>query len=649
MKKILSILLALTLMLSLCVCVNAADVVANAKVSELTKIGNDYYVTVDFYFTGEAQALYAKIEYDDTSFELVTDEDVEEDDDYSQWLITKLVLGSDIRTEEAVLTTKKVATYSNENVLHLVYKALKNVKNAKFEVTFKSTPDKDSTPVECNVTGDKIKIITVDKFTCEHNWIEKVDAKYLVSNATCTAPAKYYKSCSECGEKSTETFNDGAALGHTSTEKVEAKYLKSDATCSSPAVYYKSCSVCGEKLTETFEYGTADASKHVWENKSDDSKHWEECTCGAKQNEEAHSYTTAKYDSTNHWMECSCGKKDSVTAHTMKTEYDSDNNKHWHTCEGCEYTTDEANHIWDDNSDSEYHWKECSECGTVKAGSKTAHTWSTEHDATNHWSQCPTCGYRDESTVVAHDFENGTWDHDGENHWKVCSCGAEGEHTAHTEGTPADCTHKAVCADCGEEYGDYKHVEPLIHVERVEATKESDGNIEYWYCSGCNQRFLNEDGTGEISESQTIIRYNQCDANGHQMATIDCGSDDYHMMICANDCGTILLVPHSYSLDGVCSGCGHTIEVELEEEEIVIDIPVESTEEEVDTDDANTDEAPETESNPVTGVAFSAVALVAAAAVLIGKRRQYNSITITNADLSLNLDSAFTVQEIVYV
>ncbi|MEE1186814.1 MAG: CHAP domain-containing protein [Acutalibacteraceae bacterium] len=42
---------------------------------------------------------------------------------------------------------------------------------------------------------------------------------------------------------------------HNYINKAEAKYLKSAATCKSKAVYYKSCSVCGEKSTSTFEYG----------------------------------------------------------------------------------------------------------------------------------------------------------------------------------------------------------------------------------------------------------------------------------------------------------------------------------------------------------------------------------------------------------
>lgn len=47
-----------------------------------------------------------------------------------------------------------------------------------------------------------------------HDYVQKVVSDdYKASEATCTEPAKYYYSC-ECGEKGTETFASGEALGH---------------------------------------------------------------------------------------------------------------------------------------------------------------------------------------------------------------------------------------------------------------------------------------------------------------------------------------------------------------------------------------------------------------------------------------------------
>ena len=86
-----------------------------------------------------------------------------------------------------------------------------------------------------------------------HTRICKRDASHTETKnchggtATCTAKAV----CEDCGGK----YGEMAAHSFTS-EKAEAQYLKSAATCTEKAIYYKSCTVCGKKGTETFSYGT---------------------------------------------------------------------------------------------------------------------------------------------------------------------------------------------------------------------------------------------------------------------------------------------------------------------------------------------------------------------------------------------------------
>ena len=109
-------------------------------------------------------------------------------------------------------------------------------------------------------SGKYLNIIVVEckeyiSHTHEFNQ-EVVDSKYLAEAATCTAKAKYYKSCA-CGEfDKAETFEAGELADHKyDQEVVDAKYLESEATCTAKAKYYKSC-VCGEfDKAETFEAG----------------------------------------------------------------------------------------------------------------------------------------------------------------------------------------------------------------------------------------------------------------------------------------------------------------------------------------------------------------------------------------------------------
>lgn len=76
--------------------------------------------------------------------------------------------------------------------------------------------------VSFTVNADTEIKLVVKKKAEEHIHVynlEKVSDKYKASNATCTEPAKYYKSCA-CGEHGDTTFSYGKALGHTYGEPV---------------------------------------------------------------------------------------------------------------------------------------------------------------------------------------------------------------------------------------------------------------------------------------------------------------------------------------------------------------------------------------------------------------------------------------------
>ena len=99
--------------------------------------------------------------------------------------------------------------------------------------------------------------------------IKKVDA----TDSTCTKKGVIEHYACECGK---ELYSDAegtkpitaasvekALLPHTPAEAAEEKFLKSEATCVAPAEYYKSCSECGTKLDETFTSGDVDPENHT--------------------------------------------------------------------------------------------------------------------------------------------------------------------------------------------------------------------------------------------------------------------------------------------------------------------------------------------------------------------------------------------------
>ena len=75
----------------------------------------------------------------------------------------------------------------------------------------------------------------------------------------------------------------------------------------------------------------------------------------------------------------------------------------------------------------------------------------------------------------------------------------------HTGGT-ATCAEKAVCEVCGKAYGEpvSKNHANLQNIPAKAATEDAEGNIEYWYCEGCNKYYSDKYGTKEIAKADTV-------------------------------------------------------------------------------------------------------------------------------------------------
>lgn len=378
---------------------------------------------------------------------------------------------------------------------------------------------------ECTVCGDK-------KDTTAHSG----------GTATCNEKAI----CSFCGA----SYGDFA--DHNYVEKAESQYLKSAATCVSKAVYYKSCSVCGVKSTETFEYGEVDPSNHKHTEVRDAKSAtccesgytgdtW--CTDCNKKIETGkaipatgnHVDVDGKWESdgTNHWHTCYFGTKFDVTAHSggeatckdkavcsvCKTAYgklNASNHK------GTTYLKDqkEATCYEEGYTGDTY----CSDCnvkikdGTVIA--KTAHNpasvWTT--DETDHWKVCQTVGCGNLIDKAPHSGGEATCVTKA-----VCSvCGVQyGEvnvsNHKHTEVRDAkDATEQEKgytgdtwCADCNKKVAEGKDIEKLEHkpvlVKAEEATAAKEGNIKYYYCENCGKYYSDEAGTKEIAKEDTVV------------------------------------------------------------------------------------------------------------------------------------------------
>ena len=74
-------------------------------------------------------------------------------------------------------------------------------------------------------------------------------------------------------------------------------------------------------------------------------------------------------------------------------------------------------------------------------------------------------------------------------------------------GGKATCKDQAICDLCKEPYGDLntKNHTDLVKTDAVDATVEHTGNIAYWYCSGCEKYFADEQGENEITKEDTVL------------------------------------------------------------------------------------------------------------------------------------------------
>ena len=133
-----------------------------------------------------------------------------------------------------------------------------------------------------------------------------------------------------------KVLKDECVTNHNYIEKNSANYLKTPATCISKAIYYKSCSVCGIKGSETFEYGKVNPENHTGRTYLKDQK---ESTCYEE------GYTGDTYCS-----DCDVKIKDGTvidkSAHNPASVWTTDETYHWKDCQtvGCGNLIDKALH-----------------------------------------------------------------------------------------------------------------------------------------------------------------------------------------------------------------------------------------------------------------------------------------------------------------
>lgn len=382
--------------------------------------------------------------------------------------------------------------------------------------------------------------------TCQRENCNATETKDCSGGAaTCTAKAKCSTCNAEYGEKLPHDFT---------AETAEEQYLKSGSSCTEKAVYYKSCTVCGlsSKGTAseaTFESGSVLGHEWgAWTQNSDGSSHTRVCSRDASHTEtencsggEATCTAQAKCSTCN----AEYGETNPNNHAGTLGGWQSDENKHWKEYSCCRVNDEEGPHDWDNGkvttqptcTNAGEKTFTCNECGRKKTEQidATGHSWKQEwnSDETHHWHECANgCDAKDAYAEHADADKNHVCDtcgkvlsecaDDNKDHkcdycGKVLSecaddnkdhkCDYCGKTISNHTGGTADCCHKAVCEICGKAYGglDPDNHTDLKHFPAQRATILREGNIEYWYCSGCGKYYKDAEATIEITQEDTVI------------------------------------------------------------------------------------------------------------------------------------------------
>ena len=251
--------------------------------------------------------------------------------------------------------------------------------------------------------------------------------------------------------------------------------------------------VAAAKITLPVFKGQGDAHDHQSNDwKSNETEHWQVCTCGAVFHKAEHSGGTATCTEKAKCAVCGAEYGDAL-GHDFTTSWTHDDNEHWKQCSRCDKKDDVSPHTWDSGTvttaptctKAGEETYSCTKCGATKIEPipATGHRWKSEwtSDATHHWHECA----NESCDVTDNAGKNGYAEHSG---------------------GKATCKDKAICEICGDSYGslDPNNHTDLKHIDAKAATAAEEGNIAYWYCDGCKKYFSDKDGTKEIAKADTV-------------------------------------------------------------------------------------------------------------------------------------------------
>ena len=479
---------------------------------------------------------------------------------------TEKVGGTKIEDSTTVTVFGTQTLYAHWTPVH-VHAYTQRIQNDK---TLKTPADCTNDAVyylscECGEIS-KTNTFTAENTSLDHDWGAwaqnsdgsthtrtcKRDAKHTETNACSggTATCKNKAVCTTCGQ----AYGELKAHDFTA-KKAEDQYLKSGSSCTTKAVYYKSCTGCGLTSKGTADEATFTSGNILGHNWGEPSYTWKEVPDGymcvaskecKRCDHDVADVATVTYAVTKAptCENAGIGTYTAVfsaelgfPAATKEVTLSATGHK-WgeatytwtknatggYLCTAKRVCENDGAHIENANATVKYTVVTPAACETDGSGTYTATftaAWAAAQTkseailATGHdWAAatctapktCKVCNAT-EGDALGHNW--GAWKSNGDGtHTRVCSHDKSHTENGNCSGGTADCCHKAECKVCGGKYGslDPDNHSDLKHFPAKRATTRAEGNIEYWYCSGCGKYYRDEAATKEITQKDTVIR-----------------------------------------------------------------------------------------------------------------------------------------------
>lgn len=513
MKKVLSVIVCLLLLVALAIPAFAADVNFSISASGKTLYrGDTVTLTVNCSSSADATQYGIKLAYDSSVFEYVEHK-----------ISVSDALVKSFRDNGFAFMFQEATAYSG-SVGTVTLRVKDNAPVGTYTISGNPSAKNGSDAVGASSGSVSITV------SCQHTYGE-----WTEGNGVCQ------QVCTKCGDTKTAQHQ-----WKKSSSSVEA-------TCKDDGVNNFDCTVCGAKKSETVPKN----DNHTFGNLTavDGQNHKDTCSVCKKEIQQAHTWNsgkvtkpaTCKEDGVKTITCTGCGyeKTEAIAktdSHTYGAWQTGDGENHIRSCTVCQ-KQETAAHSWNSGKVTKpatckeegvktYTCTACKQTKTETIALSTTHSWGkwTKVDADSHKRACTVCALEE---TGSHSYKT-SWSKDSKEHWHECKdCKDKIDVEAHIPGAEATETTPQTCKTCK-----YILKAALGHTHAYASEWTTDETGHWYTCSGCEEKgeFAAHDFENDCDPDCSICGFTR--EAGHSFGTEWVTDGENHWHACAG-CGAI--------------------------------------------------------------------------------------------------------------